>query len=39
MAHYRELSPLLNGIIGGRFVRNKNLQKLLTEYEPNEENF
>ena len=39
MAHYRELSPLLNGIIGGRFVRNKNLQKLLTEYEPNDENF
>ena len=39
MAHYRELSPLLNGIIGGRFVRNKNLQRLLTEYEPNEENF
>lgn len=35
MAHYKELSPLLNGIIGGRFLRNQNLAKLLYNYEPN----
>lgn len=37
MAHYKELSPLLNGIIGGRFLRNKNLARLLFIYEPNSE--
>lgn len=35
MAHYRELSPLLNGIIGGRFLRNESLTRLLYDYEPN----
>lgn len=35
MAHYRELSPLLGGIIGGRFLRNKELARLLWLYEPN----
>ena len=35
MAHYKELSPLLNGIIGGRFLRNQNLARLLYNYEPN----
>lgn len=32
MAHYEELSPLLTGIIGGRFLRNKQLAKLLYFY-------
>ena len=35
MAHYKELSPLLNGIIGGRFLRNQKLASLLYDYEPN----
>lgn len=32
MAHYEELSPILTGIIGGRFLRNKELAKLLYFY-------
>lgn len=34
MAHYRELSPMLNSIIGERFLRNPALLKLLCCYEP-----
>jgi len=36
MAHYEELSPILNGVVGGRFLRDKKLCKLLYDYIPND---